>query len=154
MTFSLIPPDGTHTTSETNWRNLQQTISTGGFKPQPASGGPTITGTGLTVQGYYTQAVTGIVFFSITMTTTSGTVNLVWNNLQYLILPKPMTLLGVANGGYPSTVIPVCAPIASLQPNLVSLVNQGRNAVLINNGANFTIAAQTITIQGFYFTGK
>ena len=160
MPFQIIPPDKNQETDDANWRNLQQSLFTGAFVPQPISGGPTISGTGLVVQGYYTQAITGVVFFSITMQTSSGNISLTWTPGQYLILPKPLQYLGVSGGGYPSTVIQIAAPTAGTLgiPALTvqNLASNPRLGVLINNTAS-TLTVSTVpilTLQGFYFVSK
>jgi hypothetical protein len=158
--FQILPPDGSKDNHDANWRNLQQSLYSGAWVPQPISGGPTISGTGLVVQGYYTQAITGVLFFSITMQAATGNVSLTWTPGQYLLLPKPLQYLGVPGGGYPSTVIQITSPTTSTlgSPALTvqNLASNTRLGVLINNTAStLTVTTvPTLTLQGFYFVSK
>jgi hypothetical protein len=172
MGWQIIPPDGTQETSDHNWRNLKQASDFGTWAPVPvgalASFAPSITGTGLLIQAYYGITIPNLVFFNISMSATSGNVSLSWAAGKFLILPKLYTILGVGTVNFPTTSFPIVntatgVPGASVTMELidssgaviVSPINVGRNAVLMNNtGSTITATSTTLSIQGFYFTGK
>lgn len=157
--FQILPPDGTVETVERSMRNLQQTLISSGFNPLGLAGFPTITGTGLSVQGYYTTAVTNLLYFNITLTVTTGNISFSAPAGTYFQLPKPLVLLGSGTVNYPYAVFTMYAPTTGASVGNFSLQNGGtnsRNGILINNtGATITgPAVPILTIQGFYFTGK
>ena len=155
MAFQVIPPNDDPQTNNANWRNLNQNISAGYFNPVPTSGGPTITGTGLLIQGYFSQVITGVVHYNITFTVTSGTVNFSWANGTYLLLPAPLGQLGAAGGGIAYAPASLCGSFGGAVLGVLAMQNNGKNGVIANNtGATITAAPGSANIQGFYFTGK
>ena len=154
MAFQVIPPNDDPQTNNANWRNLNQNIQAGFFDPL-GGGNPGITGTGLLVQGYFSQVLTGVLHFNITMTVTSGTVNIAWPNLAFLTLPTPVGQLGSAGGGLARTVATLSATGTGATIAILIVNNSGKNGILQNTtGATITSTPVAATIQGFYFTGK
>ena len=158
MPFQTIPPDGTNDTADANWRALQQSITSGAFNPIAPSTTITITGTGANTQGYFTTAVNNAVFFNITFAATSGNVTVTIPSGQFFILPQALFPLGSKGTGtvnYPYATFPVIIASTGATSGTLSLGVSGKSAVLINNtGATITAAAPTVSIHGFYFTGK
>jgi hypothetical protein len=171
--WQILPPNGTQEASDHNWRNLQQATGFASWAPVPSSTAligfaPSITGTGLLVQGFYGVTIPNLVFFNISMSATTGNVSLSWTGGKFLLLPKLYNLLGSGTVNYPFSSFPVVngstgAYSGNVTMELIdasgALITTsstiGRNAVLINNtGATITVTAPTLSIQGFYFSGK
>jgi len=156
MSFQVLPPDGTTETQDANWRNLNQSYSVGAFNPVPPTGGPTISGTGVLVQGYSAQILANVIFFNITMSASTGNVTLSWGTggTVFLNLPATIKLLGSGTVNYPYYIFPVVSNQTGVSYGNVSITNNGKQGVLTNNGAAINAAEPTLSIQGFYFAGK
>ena len=150
----LIPPDGSQGTSDQNWHNLILNLGQGSWNPIPASGTPTFTGAGVTLQAYWTKAFLNAIYFNIQIFTTSGGLTTAWPVNTYLTLPVQLGYVSATGTGkLPTSGVGVYNVGAGTIAGWLEIANVGKTGQLINKGATIN-STSFLAIQGFYFTGK